>query len=126
MAQSDRSSSFQPSRSLVAAWALLLIFVPIGGYLVYEIEHTIGLTAPRFWELLKSEPVFGLAMLDFTLTAAWAFLVILERVRPNDWRFWIIVPVFFVIPTLGIVLFLFLTRSRAPSSPGDPPAATPT
>lgn len=83
------------------------------------------MTAPRFWELLKAEPVFGLAMLDFSLTASWAFLVILERVRPNDWRFWVTIPVFFVIPTLGIVLFLFLTRSRGPASPVDSPATTP-
>ena len=100
------------SRHPGTAWAMLAVLVPVGGWLLYAIQTTIGLKAPRLWELLWTDRVFDLAMLDFTLTAAWAFLVISERSSWKDWRLWATTPIFFVVPSLGIVLFLLLDRAR--------------
>ncbi len=89
--------------------AILLLFALVpGGYLLWEIQRTIGLGAPRFWTLLKTERVFDLAMLDFVLTASWAFFVLAERARRKDVRFWVAMGVFMVIPSVGIALFLIL------------------
>ena len=67
---------------------LLAIALPVGGWLLWEIQRTIGLNAPRFWELLRAERVFDVALLDFFLTAGWAGLVLLERADRRDWRTW--------------------------------------
>jgi hypothetical protein len=94
---------------------MLAVALPLGGWLVYEIQRTIGLEAPHLWELLKTDRVFDLAMLDFFLTAAWAFLVLIERSSWKDWRLWVTTPIFFVIPSLGIVTFLLLDRYTRPN-----------
>jgi hypothetical protein len=89
---------------------MLAIAVPLGGWLLFEIQQTIGLGSPRLWELLRTDRVFDLAMLDFFPTAGWAFLVLIERSSWRDWRLWVTTPIFFMIPTLGIIVFLLLDR----------------
>ncbi len=103
------------SRDPRTAWVLLALFVPLGAWLTWEIHRTIGLDSPRLWELLRTDRVFDLAMLDFTLTAAWALLALVERSRRRGWRFWIPLAVFCAIPTVGIALFLLLDRTEPPS-----------
>lgn len=98
------------SRDPRVAWGLLLTALPLGGWLLWEIQRTIGLNAPRFWELLRTDRVFDLAMLDFFLTAAWALLVLIERPGPKRWGFWLALIVFCAIPSVGIALFLLLDR----------------
>ncbi len=98
------------SRHPATAWAILALALPVGGWLAYEIERTIGLGSPRLWELLRTDRVFDLAMLDFGLTAGWAGLVLIEQTRARDWRFWASLAVFCVIPSLGIALFILLDR----------------
>ena len=93
------------------AWALLAVALPVGGWLLWEIHRTIGLNAPRFWELLRTDRVFDVAMLDFCLTAGWAGLVLFERASRRDWRTWAALALFCVIPSLGIAAFI-LVRSR--------------
>ncbi len=100
-----------PSRQPATAWIILAIALPVGGWLAREIERTIGLSSPRLWELLRTDRVFDLAMLDFTLTAGWAFLVLIERAGWRDWRLWAITPLFFVAPSLGIAVFVLLDRA---------------
>ena len=100
------------SRHPATAWVMLAIAAPVGGWLLFEIHRTIGLDSPRLWELLRTDRVFDLAMLDFTLTAAWAFLVLIERSSWRDWRLWLTLPIFFVIPTLGIIVFILLDRQK--------------
>ena len=104
------ASRVELSRHPLTAWAMLAVAAPVGGWLLYEIHRTIGLGSPRLWELLRTDRVFDLAMLDFTLTAAWAALVLIERSSWRDWRLWVTIPIFCVIPTLGIVVFLLLDR----------------
>lgn len=104
------------SRSRAVGWGLLAVFVPLGGWLAWEIHRTIGLDAPRFWELLRQDRVFDLAMLDFFLTAAWALLVLVERTQRRDWRFWLALATFLVVPTVGIALFLLIARPE-PTNP---------
>ncbi len=99
------------SRHPVTAYVFLAIFIPVGGWLVWEIERTIGLSSPRFWELLKGDRVFDFAMLDFFITAGWAGLVLFERANRRDWRTWSALALFFVVPSLGIAAFI-LIRSR--------------
>lgn len=101
-----------PSRSRLTAWAMLAAFVPLGGWLLWEIHRTIGLDAPHFWELLARDRVFDVAMLDFALTSSWALLVLGDRARWRGWRFWVSLPLFCAIPTLGITLFLLLDARR--------------
>jgi hypothetical protein len=101
---------FELSRHPVTAWVMLAIAAPLGGWLLFEIQRTIGLSSPRLWELLRTDRVFDIAMLDFTLTAGWAFLVLIDRSSWKDWRLWVTTPIFFVIPTLGIIVFLLLDR----------------
>jgi hypothetical protein len=98
------------SRHPATAWVMLAIAGPLGGWLLYEIHRTIGLDAPRLWELLRTDRVFDVAMLDFTATAGWAYLVLVERSSWKDWRLWMTTPIFFVIPTLGIVAFILLDQ----------------
>src|SRR4051812_14864863 len=100
------------SRHPATAWAMLAIALPVGGWLLYEIERTIGLGSPRLWELLRTDRVFDLAMLDFTLTAAWAALVLIERSGRRDWRVWGWVPPFFVCPRPGGIVFFLLLRAE--------------
>ncbi len=100
------------SRHPALAWTMLAIGVPVGGWLLWEIERTIGLSTPRLWELLRTDRVFDLAMLDFTLTAGWAYFALLGRSGPRDWRLWAATPLFFVAPSMGIALFVLLDRSR--------------
>jgi hypothetical protein len=107
---------------------LIVLFVPLGAWLVWEVQRTIGLDSPRFWELLRTDRVFGLAMLDFFLTAGWALLVLIERTPTRGPRFWVPLVVFCVVPTLGIALFILLDRAgrRGRSgSGGAEPGATP-
>jgi hypothetical protein len=89
---------------------MLAIAGPLGGWLLFEIHRTIGLSSPRLWELLRTDRVFDIAMLDFFLTAGWAFLVLIDRSSWKNWRLWVTTPIFFVIPTLGIIVFLLLDR----------------
>ncbi len=89
---------------------LLLLVLGGGSWLVWEIHRTIGLNAPRFWELLRDDRVFDLAMLDFFLTAGWALLVLVERSNRRGWRFWVPLALFCAVPSLGIALFLLLGR----------------
>ena len=98
------------------AWALIILAVPPGGWLLWEVHRTIGLGAPRFWELLRGEPVFDLAMLDFFLTAGWAGLVLVERADRRDWRCWAALALFCAVPSLGIAAFV-LARSRRREAP---------
>ncbi|WP_435009681.1 hypothetical protein P12x_000930 [Tundrisphaera lichenicola] len=110
--ESPEPRTTELSRRPVTAWVMLAIALPVGGWLLWEIHRTIGLSSPRLWELLRTDRVFDLAMLDFTLTAGWAALVLIERSSPRDWRFWVSIPIFMVIPTLGIIVFILLDRSR--------------
>jgi hypothetical protein len=96
------------SREPITGVLLMATAIGVGGWLLREIHRTIGLNAPRFWELLKTDRVFDVAMLDFFLTAGWALLVLVERSRRRDWRFWLSLGVFMAIPTIGIALFLIL------------------
>lgn len=103
----------------MTAWALLAVFVPLGGWLAGEIARTIGLSKPHLWDRLRTDRVFDLAMLDLALTAMGALLVIGDRSRWRGWRFWVVLPVFRVIPTLGIVLHLLLDRRAVDPRPHD-------
>lgn len=98
------------SRNKPFAWAMLAVILTVGGWLVYEIQRTIGLSSPRLWELLRDDRVFDLAMLDFFLTASWVVLVMIDRAGWKSPRLWISLPVAFVVPSLGIVLFVLLDR----------------
>lgn len=118
------------SHRRATAWGLLAAFLPAGAWLLWEIERTIGLRRPHLWELLRTDRVFDLAMLDFALTATWALLVLGDRAGWHGWRFWLSLAVFFAVPTLGIILFLLLDRrsvdprrpvaDHGPSTPGGP------
>ncbi len=108
-----------PSRDPRIAWALLAVALPLGGWLVWEIHRTIGLEAPHFWELLRIDRVFDLAMLDLFLTAAWALLALTERAGPRRWGFWVSLVVFCAIPSVGIALFLLLDRPGRPAVVAD-------
>ena len=88
------------------AWSMMLPVLVLGGWLVWEIHRTIGLNAPHFWELLKQDRVFDLAMLDFFVTAGWALLVLLEKTDRRGLGFWVSLIVFCVVPSLGIPLFI--------------------
>ena len=105
------------SRHPATAWVMLAIAVPVGGWLLWEIHRTIGLGSPRLWELLRTDRVFDLAMLDFVLTAAWAALVWVERANWRDWRAWVAFGIFCVVPSLGIVAFILITRTATKRSP---------
>lgn len=94
------------------AWILLGLALPIGGWLFWEIHRTIGLGAPRFGQLLASDRVFDVAMLDFFLTAGWAGLVLVERANRRDWRTWAALVLFCVIPSLGIAAFILIRSTR--------------
>ena len=100
------------SRRPATGWILLGVAVIPGAWLMWEIERTIGLSDPHLWRLLRDDRVFDLAMLDFVLTAAWASLVLYERSARRDWRFWAIMVLFFVIPSLGIAAFLVFGIGR--------------
>ena len=116
----DQPEASIPSRHPATAWLMLAVAVPLGGWLVYEIQRTIGLNDPHLWELLRTDRVFDLAMLDFILTASWAYLVIMERSNRKDWQFWVVSVVFFAIPSLAIVLYILLDRSRPRQEPSKP------
>lgn len=105
-------SAVEWSRSPATAWVLLAIALPLGGWLAWEVERTIGLSEPHFWNLLRNDRLFGLAMLDFFLTAGWAALVLVERARVRDWRLWVSLIVFCVAPSVGIAIFILLDRAR--------------
>jgi len=107
------------SRHPATAWAMLAVAAPLGGWLLYEIHRTIGLSSPRLWELLRTDRVFDLAMLDFTLTAGWAALVLIERSSGRDWRLWVSLPIFLAIPSLGIILFILLDRTKPKPGPAS-------
>ena len=107
------------SRNRPFAWAMLAVILTVGGWLVYEIQRTIGLSSPRLWELLRDDRVFDLAMLDFFLTASWVVLVMIDRAGWKSPRLWISLPVACVVPSLGIVLFVLLDRGRR-EEVGDP------
>ncbi len=100
------------SRLPVVGWLILAIAIPVGGWLAYDIERTIGLSSPRLWELLRTDRVFDLAMLDFFLTAGWAGLVLIERANRRDWRSWVSLALFCVIPSLGIAMFILVQSRR--------------
>ncbi len=109
------------SRHPGTAWAMLAVVGPVGGWLLWEIHRTIGLGSPRLWELLRTDRVFDLAMLDFALTASWAFLVLTERSSVKDWRLWVSAALFFVVPTLGIIAFILLDRVGRVQRPAPSP-----
>lgn len=98
------------SRDPRLGWAILILAGLPGAWLAWEVQRTIGLSAPRFWELLAHDRVFDLVMLDFGLTALWAILVLIERSSRTGWRFWVPLIVACVIPSVGIGLFLILDR----------------
>ncbi len=103
------------SRNPLVGWAMLAIALPLGGWLIWEIQRTIGLGAPRFWELLGREPVFDVAMLDFMLTATFAALVLIDRARARKGRnvlAWVAVALCMAIPCLGIAMFLIVDRTE--------------
>ncbi len=112
-AQQSKAPSIESSRHPLTAWVLLALFVPIGGWLLWKIEQAGGLGEPRLWELLRDDPFFGFAMLDFFLTAGWAAIVLIERHDLKSWRTWVSLVVFCVVPTLGIILFLLIGRPRS-------------
>ena len=97
------------------AWAMLAVALPVGGWLLWDIQRTIGLNAPHFWELLRTDRVFDVAMLDFALTAGWAGLVLLERASRRDWRTWAALTLFCVIPSLGIAAFILIRYRQQPT-----------
>ena len=101
------------SREPATGWVMLILIVTAGGWLVAEIYRTIGLGEPRLWQLLRDDRVFDLAMLDFFLTAGWAALVLVERAGKRRLLLALTMPVFLVVPSLGIALFLLFDR-RAP------------
>jgi hypothetical protein len=101
-----------PSRNRATGWVLLILFLVPGAWFLWKIETTIGLRAPRLWELLRDEPTFGFAMLDFFLTAGWAILVLIERADLKAKRNWWILALFCAVPTLGIAAFLLAGRER--------------
>ncbi len=105
------------SRHPATALVMLALALPVGGWLLWEIHRTIGLESPRLWELLRTDRVFDLAMLDFALTAGWACLVLVDRSGGKGWRLWVTLPLFFVVPTLGIILYLLLDRKPAATLP---------
>lgn len=107
------------SEQPITAWLILIVALPVGGWLLWEIHRTIGLNAPRFWELLRTERVFDVAMLDFFLTAGWAGLVLLEQANRRDWRTWAALALFCVIPSLGIAAFVLIRAQRDPSVQTD-------
>ncbi len=84
--------------------------------MLWEIQRTIGLNAPHFWELLRTDRVFDVAMLDFMLTSAWAGLVLFERANRRDWRTWAALGLFCVIPSLGIAAFILVRSRRQPAA----------
>ena len=104
------------SRDPRTGLVLLAVALAVGGPLLREIHRTIGLGAPRFWTLLRDDRVFDVAMLDFALTAGWAFLVLSERSGRKDWRFWAAMATFLVVPSVGIGLFLVLKVGRGRDS----------
>ena len=97
----------------MVAYIGLSLALPIGGWLLWEIHRSIGLNAPRFWELLRTDRVFDVAMLDFFLTAGWAGLVLFERANRRDWRTWAALALFCVIPSLGIAAFILIRRRQS-------------
>ena len=107
------------SEQPITAWGILVVALPVGGWLLWEIHRTIGLNAPRFWELLRAERVFDVAMLDFMLTAGWAGLVLLERTNRRDWRTWAALALFCVSCSLGIAAFILIRARRGPKVPID-------
>ncbi len=114
----------QLSQKPATGWVMLGALVPLGGWLVYRWLFLTNLPDDHFWTMLKTDPIFGFAMLDFFVTAAWAFLVLLERGDPRSWRFWIPALVFMPIPSLGLALFVLLNRESsvrgsARAHPGD-------
>ncbi len=113
-AQPTESSQVPPAKELNrdprTALVLLAIAVPVGGWLLWEIQTTIGLSSPRFWELLKGERVFDVAILDFFLTAGWVSLVLIERARGRSRWLWLAIGVGMVIPCIGIAMFLLIDR----------------
>lgn len=114
-----QSPSSRPELSLhpATAWAILAIATTVGGWLVWEIHRTIGLGSPRLWELLRTDRVFDLAMLDFVLTASWVALVWIERANWRDWRAWVAFGIFCVVPSLGIVAFILISRTARTRPP---------
>ena len=106
------AEAVEPSRKRVTGWALLAAFGPFGAWLLWEIHRTVGLGSPRLWDLLREDRVFDFAMLDFFGTASWAAVVLLERADPRSARTWLALAVFCAVPTLGIILFLLLGRTR--------------
>ncbi len=110
-----------PSRPLSTdprtAWVIVFLLLSLGGWLLWEIHRTIGLNAPHFWELLRNDRVFDLAMLDFFVTAGWALLVLFEKSGRRGPAFWVSLGVFCMVPSLGIALFVLtgsLGNSRHP------------
>lgn len=98
------------SRDPNVGWILLVLLLPLGSWLIWDIHRTIGLSDPHFWDLLKHDRIFDVAMLDFVLTAGWAAMVMIERSNIKTWRFWVSMIVFCVVPSLGIALFLIMNR----------------
>ena len=117
MANVDPPNRPEWSRHPLTAWLILGVALPVGGWLMWEIHHTIGLDSPRLWELLRTDRVFDVAMLDFALTAAWAALVWIERADWRDWRAWVAFGLFCVVPSLGIVALILVTRRRESVKP---------
>lgn len=103
------------SRDPITGGILLALALIPGAYFTWRIHVTTGLGAPRLWELLRDEPVFDLAMLDFALTAGWAALVLIERSATRGWRLWLSLAVFLAIPSVGIALALVLRTGEARS-----------
>lgn len=102
----------EPSRKSVMGWLLLAGFAPLGIWILWEIQRTAGLASDHLWELLRNDRTFAFAMLDFFGTAAFAAVVLLERADPRSWRSWLSLLIFCVVPTLGIILFLLIGRTR--------------
>lgn len=107
-----------PSRQRLTGWVLLILFATLGAWLLREIERTVGLRSGHLWDLLRNDPTFAFAMLDFFLTAAFAMLVLIERADLKSWRSWVALVVFCAVPTLGIILFLLIGKPRRGESPG--------
>ena len=112
MSNFEQARPRELSSKPVVGWILLAIAVPLGTWLVWEIHRTIGLSDPHFWDLLKNDRVFDVAMLDFVLTSGWAAIVLVERANVKTWQFWVSMLVFCVIPSLGIALFLILRKGQ--------------